>query len=68
MSKKANSGMTKNQKIAFGIGGVIIVAVLGYGLYRKYKYKKLKKQCEKHFRSSGFACSFACRQDAGFKN
>lgn len=46
MSKKANSGMTKNQKIAFGIGGVIIVAVLGYGLYRKYKYNKLKKQCE----------------------
>ena len=46
MSKKANSEMTKNQKIAFGIGGVIIVAVLGYGLYRKYKYKKLKKQCE----------------------
>ena len=46
MSKKVNRGMTKNQKIAFGIGGVIIVAVLGYGLYRKYKYNKLKKQCE----------------------
>jgi outer membrane protein OmpA-like peptidoglycan-associated protein len=46
MSKKANIGMTKNQKIAFGIGGVIIVAVLGYGFYRKYKYNKLKKQCE----------------------
>ena len=46
MPKQVNNGMTKNQKIAFGVGGVIIVAVLGYGIYRKYKFKKLKEQCE----------------------
>lgn len=46
-NKPTNKGMTKNQKIAFGVGGVIILAVLGWGLYRKYKYTKLKEQCEK---------------------
>lgn len=49
MAKKTvNKGMTKNQKIAFGVGGVIIIAVLGYGLYRRYKFASLKKQCEEN--------------------
>lgn len=45
--KPTNNGMTKNQKIAFGIGGAIILAVMGWGLYRRYKFTSLKQQCEK---------------------
>lgn len=46
MAKKITSkGMTKGQKIALGIGSVIVLAGLGYWLYRKNRFKKLKEEC-----------------------
>lgn len=47
MAKSTNKGLTKNQKIGIGVGSAIILGLLAWGLYRKYRFKKLKEQCEK---------------------
>ena len=47
MAKSPNKGLTKNQKIGISVGSAIILGLLAWGLYRKYRIKKLKEQCEK---------------------
>ena len=45
-TKTTNKGLTKNQKIAIGLGSAVLLGVLGWALYRRYRFKKLKEQCE----------------------
>ncbi len=48
MAKKKTSSLTKGQKIGIGVGVVVILGVLGWGLYRRKKLKLAKEDCEKN--------------------
>ena len=37
------SGLTKNQKVAFGIAATVLTAGVAYGIYRLVKFVKTRK-------------------------
>ena len=45
--KKTSKSLTKGQKIGIGVGAIIILGILGWGLYRRKKLKDAKSDCEK---------------------
>lgn len=39
----AESGLTRNQKVAIGVGATVLTAGLAYGIYRLVKFIKARK-------------------------